>query len=213
MKGEWENCPRDGRCEAKLCLWMQGPGGGPWGCVYRGDSPHPRPLPRVFIPALTVSVMPCASDNALQSRPLLTSSQPGLAWQLPQKESPFLTSLPRWLGLANPFLPTLNPMLAKSDQFLSNISQLCPRLEPLSPLATQGPTRSDLWKAPGWYHPLPSWKCLPSIWRMSCFWDWACLPPASPPTVLYPQEPATFNSPEFLTHTVLSPVHGVPSPG
>ena len=95
-------------------------------------------------------------------------------------------------------------MLAKSDQLLSNISQLCPHLEPLSPLATQGPTGSDRWKAPGWYHPLPSWKCLPSIWRMSGFWDWARLPPASPPTVLYPQEPATFKPGAPYTYSAVS---------
>ena len=65
VKGEWGNCPRDRRCEAKLCLWAQGPGGGLWGGVYWGDSPHPWPLPRVFTPALTASVMPCATDTPL----------------------------------------------------------------------------------------------------------------------------------------------------
>ena len=47
MKAEWENCLRDGRYKAELCLRVQGPGGRLWGlCVYWGDSPCPWPLPR-----------------------------------------------------------------------------------------------------------------------------------------------------------------------
>lgn len=47
MKGEWENCPRDGRYKAELCLWVHGPGGRLWGlCVYWGHAPCPWPLPR-----------------------------------------------------------------------------------------------------------------------------------------------------------------------
>ena len=59
-------------------------------------------------------------------------------------------------------------MLAKSDQFLPNISQLCPHLEPLSPLATQGPTLRWPLESPRLVSPPPFLE-VPPIFLPWCF--------------------------------------------